>query len=265
MIHYVCVATESKNYFPYLKKLIPELVVLGMGMKWKGFIMKYTLLKKYLETVNDNDVVCFIDAYDVLPTKNIVNLEKQFKDFSKKHPEIKMIVGYEKNESKLPDYLADCLADMYFDTVKGYRINSGQFIGYVKNIKHIISSILLNIKKYQTKQSELDDQIELIKYIKEHKSDFFIDKKRHFFNIITTPLEQIKNTNKMCSFIHANVNGLLEDFLLEHHKIDVNQTDRTSNFIDNTTSLCKKIYMYTPKYISSFIEKNRPFASEKNK
>ena len=35
MIHYVCVATESKLYFPYLKQLIPELVVLVMNMKWK--------------------------------------------------------------------------------------------------------------------------------------------------------------------------------------------------------------------------------------
>lgn len=74
MIHYVCVATKSKLYFPYLKQLLPELTVLGMGTKWKGFIMKYELLGEYLKILNnDNDIVCFIDAYDILPTKNTLN------------------------------------------------------------------------------------------------------------------------------------------------------------------------------------------------
>ena len=73
--------------------MLPELVVLGMGMKWKGLIMKYDLMIKYLKTLNDDDIVCFIDAYDVLPTKNIVKLEKKFVKFSEKHSKVKMVVG----------------------------------------------------------------------------------------------------------------------------------------------------------------------------
>jgi len=234
MIHYVCVATESKLYFPYLKKLLPELTVLGMGMKWKGFIMKYELLIEYLETLNDDDIVCFIDAYDVLPTKNIVNLEKQFVNFSKRHTGVKMIVGYDKVYNKIHEFLEQKV----FDTIEGDRINSGQFIGYVKNVKYIVSSILSNTTSFQT------DQIELTKYIKQNKNCFFIDKERVFFNVITKPLTQITNTNTKCSFIHANGNGCLEYFLLEHHEIVVNPIDTIYNLVDNVVGVYKKIHIY---------------------
>ena len=56
MIHYVCVATESQLYFPYLKQLLPNLVVLGMGMKWTGYMMKCQLIVEYLRSLNNNDV-----------------------------------------------------------------------------------------------------------------------------------------------------------------------------------------------------------------
>jgi len=233
-IHYVCVATESKLYFPYLKQLIPDLIVLGMNEKWKGFIMKYELLIKYLKTLNDNDIVCFIDAYDVLPTKNINHLEKQFVKFSKKHPKIKMIVGYDKTDN----IIHELIEEKIFDTIKGDRINSGQFIGYVKNIKIIIKSILHNTKSFQT------DQIELTKYIKKNRQSFFIDKEKVFFDVKTNPLKQTINTNQTNSFIHANGNGCLEDFLLEHHNIVVNPIDRIHNFIDNFNGVIKKINIY---------------------
>ena len=84
MIHYICIATENKCYLPYLKRLIPDLVILGMGLEWEGYMMKPRLVKKYLETLPNNDIVCVIDAYDILPTKNIVNLEEKFIDFCKK-------------------------------------------------------------------------------------------------------------------------------------------------------------------------------------
>lgn len=234
MIHYVCVATESKLYFPYLKQLLPELTVLGMGMKWKGFIMKYELLIEYLETLNDDDIVCCIDAYDVIPTKNIVNLEKQFVKFSKRHVGVKMIIGYEKADN----IMRECLGRKMFGTIEGDRINGGQFIGYVKNIKNIISFILSNTVSFH------DDQIELTKYIKHNRSSCFIDKDRVFFNVITKPLTQITNDNVKCSFIHANGNGCLDYFLLEHHDIVINPIDMIYNYCDNVKGVYNKFHLY---------------------
>ena len=74
-----------KLYLPYLKLLIPDLVILGMNTKWEGFITKYKLLLAYLNNINnaisDDDIICFIDAYDVLPTKRMNDLEKTYKEF----------------------------------------------------------------------------------------------------------------------------------------------------------------------------------------
>jgi hypothetical protein len=69
-IHIVTVATESKYYFPYLvescKKHGLNLEVLGFGEKWTGFNMRFRLMTDYLKQLPENDIVCFVDGYDVL-------------------------------------------------------------------------------------------------------------------------------------------------------------------------------------------------------
>jgi hypothetical protein len=59
------------------------------------------------------------------------------------------------------------------------------------------------------------------------------------------PLRQFNlNGNTSCSFIHANGNGHLEDFLLEHHNISLNKEEKISIFKENCTGLYKKIKLY---------------------
>lgn len=240
MIHYLCVATESKLYFPYLKQLIPDLVVLGMNMKWNGFIMKFELLVDYLKTINDDDIICFIDAYDVLPTKNIIHLEEQFIEFSKKNPNVKMIVGYDKPDN----FIIDKLGNYIFDSCENCRLNSGQYIGYVKNIKEIFKNIMSeNIK---------DDQVEITKYAIKYPEHIFIDKERTFFLVKTNPLQQVSLSNNKSSFIHANYNGLLEDFLMEHHYIFINSKNRMNNFLINLKDVVYKTNMYFSYILNNF-------------
>jgi hypothetical protein len=236
MIHYVCIATQNKLYLPYLKHLIPNLVVLGMNMKWDGYKMKFALLTEYLKTLDNNDIVCFLDAYDVLPTKNIVDLEKQFIKFSKKKPNVKMIVG----GGKIPNRVQTLFNNIIFDNSS---INSGTYIGYVKNIMSILLKILKQPNLY-------DDQIGLIKYSKKHKSHIYIDSKSKFFYVISTPLRQVNlSENTKCSFIHANGNGLMEDFLKEYHSIDISWKYRIFYFIEHLKNIYLKIIMYIKQYI----------------
>ena len=231
MIHYACVATENKLYFTYLKQLLPELVVLGMGMEWKGFIMKFNLLVEYLETLNEDDIVCFIDAYDVLPTKNIVNLEKQFVDFSKENPEVKLIIGADEEIY----YIQNIIHSFIFHCP---NINSGTYIGYCKNILHILRIILKRPNIY-------DDQMELGRYAKNHKNEVHIDKDISFFRVGMIALRQFNlEGNTKCSFIHANGNGHLDDFLLEHHNISVNKEEKRIIFRQNCNGLYRKIKLY---------------------
>jgi hypothetical protein len=240
MIHYVCVATESILYLPYLKQLLPELVVLGMGMKWRGFIMKYELIIEYLESLKDDDIICFVDAYDVLPTKNIIKLERKFIKFSKKHPNVKMIVGGGVTQNSIQEFFNDVVFD-------NSKINSGTYIGYVKNIKHILLFIL--------QQNNIqDDQVELIKYAKQNPNDIYCDIKHNFFYVISTPLQQIKLNNKKCSFIHANGNGCLENFLLQHHNIQIDTSVTFNNYIIHFYKIIKKFYIYKTSITQKLVE-----------
>ena len=74
-LHIVTVATESKYYFPYLvescRKYGKELEVLGYGEKWKGFNWRFKLMIEYLKNLNPSHIVCFIDGYDVICTRNL--------------------------------------------------------------------------------------------------------------------------------------------------------------------------------------------------
>jgi len=239
MIKYVCVATEMKLYLPYLKQLLPELVVLGLNTKWDGFITKYKLLREYLSTpeIQDDDIICFIDAYDVLPTKNIALLETKYQTFMKEHPDIKIIVGYDKVDNFIHEYLCR----MTFGTVNDIRLNSGQFIGTAKNIREIITHILDTTAHFQT------DQIELTKYANKNKT-VYIDINEEFFYVKSLPLQQvllpkIVSINAV-AFIHANGNGCLEHFLYEEHNIQVQLKERWFNFLDNVKGVLRKIIIY---------------------
>ena len=241
MIHYVCIATENKFYLPYLKKLIPELVILGMNMMWEGYMMKPRLVNKFLKTLPDNDIVCVIDAYDVLPTKNIVNLEQKFIDFCKKNPNVEIIVGSEKHKNAKKK-----LSKLIFQEHENYIINAGQMMGYVKNIKHYYNYIL-SLPKTYLENNNNDDQIILTKYVLQlnDKNKFYIDKKKHFFHVSSKQLQQITIPNSDICFVHATMNGLMDHFLLKHHNVNISMKDKSTIYIEHLKQIKKKIIYYS--------------------
>jgi hypothetical protein len=234
-IKFVCVATEMKLYLSYLKQLIPDLVILGLNTKWEGFFTKYKLFNEYLSNLNDDDIVCFLDAYDVLPTKNINTLYDKFISTIQKHPDTKMIVAYEKNNNVFLEYAAE----ICFNSVNGIRLNSGTYIGFVKNIKNILKSM---IDKYANTS---DDQVALTQYANEFPGEIYIDINKEFFFLLNDPLQQINITdnNKSC-FIHANGNGLMDEFLKKEHNIIVSDVNKIKYFIENAEGVCKKTVLY---------------------
>src|SRR5258708_29452275 len=90
MVSIVTVATHEAGYMKWLKlscqKNGCELIVLGAGQKWGGYSMRFGLLLDFCRTRNNDDIVCFIDAYDVLMLKHVDKLEKRFLKIQKKNP-----------------------------------------------------------------------------------------------------------------------------------------------------------------------------------
>ncbi len=68
-LYIVTVGTDISGYYNILikscKRLSLNIINLGLNKKWSGLTMKYSLLKEYLQKLDNNDVVLFIDAYDV--------------------------------------------------------------------------------------------------------------------------------------------------------------------------------------------------------
>jgi hypothetical protein len=161
-IYALTVATHNDGYYNALtescKRNNINLITLGFGLKWQGFSWRFLLVKEYIETLNDDDIVIFLDAYDVFAINNIDVIEERFKSFNS--PIVLSTEKYIMNHTKI-GYQA---LFRYCD--KAY-VNSGLYMGYVHGIKKLYKNIC---EKYNCKDSafsNLDDQKILIQVCKD--------------------------------------------------------------------------------------------------
>lgn len=229
----VTVATEPKYYFPYLQETIKnnnnELVVLGMGEKWLGFSWRYELILNYLKTLDSNDIVCFVDGYDVLCIRDLKELPNVFFKI-KKETGCKIIVGFSNYENKINKYINY----YYFGECNKKSLNAGTYIGLAKDLLIVIN------KLYEIKDPVKDDQILLNQYCIKNPTDIYIDDLSQIFLAISNPYKninsklQIKNNkvyfnNKHPFFIHAYGNTYMDNLLKEIGYKNVNVSTEINN------------------------------------
>ena len=218
-MHIVTVVTHSENYFPYLvescKRNSSELVILGYGEKWLGFNWKYKKMIEYLNTLPKNDIVCCLDGYDVICTRDLNELESEFIKLKEK-TSCKMIVGHEKL------FFFNKIGNLYFGKCKNESVNAGTYIGYVKDILIIIEKIYnLNPK------NDADDQILMTKYCNMN-NDLYIDTDNRLFLTISSSLNdlnkyitskdhQLTYKDNFPLFIHAPGYGILDTIIEKLH------------------------------------------------
>jgi hypothetical protein len=218
-LHIVTVATESKYYFPYLiescHKNGKELEVIGMGEKWEGFNWKYKKMITYLQSLPKDDVVCFVDGYDVLCCRDLNKLIPDFLQIQKEQ-KCKIVVGHDKTSFMMST--ASFIFD-FFGKCKNLSINSGTYIGKVNDILYIIQQIYeLNPKH------DADDQVLMTKYCSLNPNDFYIDTDNKLFLALVYPLENIDKYTDIHNsklsynhnspfFIHAPGYGILDNVI----------------------------------------------------
>jgi hypothetical protein len=192
-LHIVTVATHPEFYFKYLiescKKNGKELDVLGFGEKWKGFTWRFTLMLEYLKKLDKNDIVCFIDGYDVICTRNLNELKDEFIKI-KNETDCKIIVGHDKIITDTIFYHLYYLKTINkFDQCKNIDINAGTYIGYVIDLIDILEKI------YNLNPNDAaDDQILLTKYCNMcNNNDIFIDIDNKIFLTLDKPFAEIDN------------------------------------------------------------------------
>ena len=219
-LHIVTVVTESKYYFPYLVQSCEnngvKLTVLGYGEKWKGFNWKFKLVLDFLKKLNNNDIICFIDGYDVLCCRKLDEFVSEFLKIKNKTG-CKMIVAHEKL------FFINKIAKYYFDTCKNLSLNSGTYVAFKDDMFMILNKIYqLNSK------DDADDQILLVKYCKmnEQNNNIYIDINNELFLTIAHSLNDIdshiiysnnsiKYDNQRPFFIHAPGYGYMDNIIIK--------------------------------------------------
>ena len=102
--------------------------------KWEGYYTKIIEINNVLKNLGNNDLILFIDAYDVIINSNILEKEilKKFKSYN-----CDILLGSELN--CFPKFLKSDMDKIGPQNIKNKYINSGGYIGYVKDIKKIFS------------------------------------------------------------------------------------------------------------------------------
>lgn len=179
----VTVATHSDGYFDFLLKSCErfniKIDVLGFGEKWQGFGWRMNIVQDYINSIqDDNEVICFIDAYDVMILRPLDEMESFFRTFSK-ITGTEIIIGHEKHVS----IFIHILGKIIFGDCDGVAINAGTFIGFKKAIQNMLSVS----KSYDT-SLDSDDQVLITKYATENMNKIYIDTGSLFFLTIANQL-----------------------------------------------------------------------------
>ena len=189
-LHIVTVATHSQYYFPYLvescKRNGKELTVLGYGEKWKGFNWRFKLVLDHLNKLNRTDIVCFVDGYDVICTRNLNKLADEFLKLKNKY-NCKIVVGEHKSivNNKLT-YVFDLFLNYYFGKCKNRSLNAGTYIGQVNDMLEVLDKIY-NLYPI----NNADDQLLLTKYCKLNPNNIYIDTKNELFLTLESSYQEI--------------------------------------------------------------------------
>jgi len=237
-IYIITVATEIKYYMGYLiesvKKNNGELIILGLGEKWQGFNWRNKLVLNFIDKLNDNDIVCFIDGYDVICIRDTNQLIDEFKKI-KQREKCKIIVGFE-NQLNIYNWIG---SKLLFGNCNGNSLNAGTYIGYVNDLKEIINDILKN-----NHNDNADDQFLMTNYCILNPNNIYIDTKAELFLTLVDSSKQINidpyiydgqiiyNLQKPF-FIHAPANTCIEN-LLEKNKYNVNNNNICDEIIENS-------------------------------
>jgi hypothetical protein len=257
-MHLVTVATESKGYFPVLWQSVDrfgaKLHVLGWKQRWRGFVWRLMLLREFLEGLADDEVVCFLDAYDVVLLRDPKELEAAFLSLSAATG-CRLIFGCDK-----PKPVVLKAASTYmFGNCQNKSINAGTYIGYVSAIRDMLESILA-----ETSDPSADDQVQVVRFCNVFPDKIHIDCDNILFlTFINTlrPFEEDSNVkisdgqlfhNGIRPFVAHGAGQTSMDSLVIDLGYDLPDADRLAIREYHATTTAKKLIDYAPFFKNVF-------------
>ena len=264
-------ATHETGYFlaltESLKRYNYDLIVLGQGDKWYGLLQKLVSLKNYLSENQSNEVICFVDAYDVIFLDNPKKLEQWFL----KQDSNKVYFSATRDNFTTRQVFSKIASQ---DRNKIFnRLNSGCFIGF----RDVIYNLLCDLdKEYDFSNLQQNDQEIVSKYYSSKKfSNITLDcSSEVFYNLewnsnpinalyffsdkvtIKQPLKSIHykfNNNKLFVkksrtypiVLHGNGNANLDSFTQALELPSKNEENRNYYGYSTTTYFNQIKYKFT--------------------
>jgi hypothetical protein len=125
MFYLTTYATHDERYFKFIKNRVHK--VLGFGKKWNGFHDKVKAVIEFCESVEPDDIVCFVDGFDSMILGTDQEILAAYKALGQE-----LVFSKEKT-------ILDSKADMYvfkknFGECIKNRLNSGLYIGRAQSI-----------------------------------------------------------------------------------------------------------------------------------
>lgn len=169
----VTFATKSDGFFPYFvesaNRYNIDVDILGWGQKWEGFGKRLLALANYCAKLSANEVVLFVDSYDLIFLRDLRDLEMEYVEFTRqKGDRIVMSIS-----TAFP-----LVNRMFFGHCKGFYINGGAYIGYAGLIKQAIDEICSTEKCVDR---HADDQRMLTAYCNRESALFDFDQESKWF------------------------------------------------------------------------------------
>jgi hypothetical protein len=184
----------------------------GIGDKWIDYSNKLKNFNKFLENVDDNKIVMFIDAYDVILFDNAENMKTKFLEFNK--PLVFSAEIYSWPDKDINKYYPEKTKNEKFRYV-----NSGTYMGYAKELKEMLNTFReknYNCDTYPDKINyNSDDQRCLTYYYLNNIDKIGLDHKQKIwslcagtnkedYDIIKYSYLYNKITNEKSSILHIN-------------------------------------------------------------
>lgn len=140
----ITVATHDEGTYHQLiqNPYYSNIIVLGYGKHWEGFMMKYRLVYEFIQDKEDELIVVFLDGFDSLITRDPKEAIQHFLDQDKK-----VLYSVDKIANPIQGFIYN---RVFHSDDNPHHLNSGMYIGYVKYLKLFLKEVLTS--KYTSDQ-----------------------------------------------------------------------------------------------------------------
>jgi hypothetical protein len=255
----VTVATASEFYFPWLKQSCErynqELVVLGWGEKWQGFTWRFKLILDYIKSLPPDEIVCFIDGYDVILLRSLAELESTFKKIIS-YTDNKILIAYEDIKT-LRNKISSM---MLFGRCQDTAINAGTYIGYAKDLNNILTEMY----NQDMVTDDSDDQQLFNQLCRKNIHKLMVDKDAVIFATIvdknvsrhmTVDGDRVTHRDQQPFFLHAPALGCMNSIIKQlGYTLTHEDEERIKKYRYKSTMSKMQYYSrFTNKYYLLFV------------